>query len=93
MSYDHSPENVERIRKVADHLLGTCESLDAGLQTEFGEDVDINDIDIKLLEELDDIVLLCESCGWWMETGEAQDGKDDEQICQQCATDEDDDDE
>ncbi len=78
-------ENKARMSKVADYLLGTCKSVDEGIQDEFGEDVELQDIDIKLLKELDDIAFCCEACGWWSEISmAAEDGG----ICTDCEDDE-----
>ena len=73
-------ENKQKIIKVDEHLLGTCQSVEEGLATEFGEEVDLMQFDTELLRELDDITLLCDSCGWWVETGFT----DDEGNCDDC---------
>lgn len=82
MKIEFNDENKGRIVKVAENLRGTCQSLDDALQAEFGEDTDISDIAIELLQELDDIVMLCEACGWWCEVSEMS--EQDVQICVDC---------
>lgn len=61
-----------RARVLAEHLLGTANVLPGGLWTGLDDDVD-------LLRELDKLVLCCDTCGWWVEVDEAEDGN-----CRQC---------
>jgi hypothetical protein len=72
--------NKALMMKVAEDLSGTCKSLDDVLQTHFGEDVEVTDFDILLLQELDDQVMECQGCNWWHETHEL----DDNQLCDDC---------
>ena len=59
-----------RADAIADHLLGTCNPLpDEVLDTE------------GLAEALDELVLCCETCGWWVESHEI----DDSGNCEDCA--------
>lgn len=81
-----SPENREKMSRVAEGLLGTCKSVDDALCEIFGNDVDLTDFETPLLEHLDDQVMCCEECGWWFETGELND----DQVCTDCAPEEDD---
>lgn len=78
----YTSENRDKIMAVAERLMGTCKNLDDVVQDVFeDEGLDAtSDIDIKLLYELDETVMLCESCGWWCEPVEL----DDEQICEDC---------
>lgn len=78
---ENNPENLARIRSVGENLLGSCGSLDNAIQGEFGEDVEITDIATELLQELDDITMECEDCGWWCEASEFDDGG---QTCVEC---------
>lgn len=79
MKYEYSEENLARIKKVADSLMGTCNSVDSAVEDEFGDETDLGDIDQLLLQELDDMVTLCEACGWWNETSFTEDG-----LCDDC---------
>ena len=82
-------ENKAKITQVAEDLRGTCKSLDEAFQVEFGEDVDPMNASIELLRHLDDQVMLCDCCGWWVETSDINDAG----VCIDCAcTEEDDDD-
>jgi hypothetical protein len=83
----HNEENSAKMRAVAEYLTGTCQSLDAALEGEFGEDVSLTDFDTTLLHELDDMTMVCEDCIWWYETHELND----DQKCSDCAPSEDDD--
>lgn len=59
----------ERVEKLANRLLGSCDSA-----------VDeIEELTIEECRELDDIVLLCSGCGWWFEASEV-----DEELCNEC---------
>lgn len=82
MKIQHNEENVAKIRVVAERLRGTCRGLDETLDEEFG-DASFDVMDIELLRELDDIVLLCEECGWWNEAHDF-DNEDNEQVCSEC---------
>ncbi len=61
----------QKAQELAERLLGTTDPLpDWVLETD--------DPDLCVL--LDEAVMLCETCGWWVETHEM----DDEQNCEQC---------
>ncbi len=62
-------DKQQRAQKIADDLLGTSEAL----PDEVLEDQD-------LAEFLDDLIMLCDTCGWWVETSEM----DDDQNCEDC---------
>lgn len=78
-------ENREKMDRVAEFLLGTCMSVDDGLQKIFGEDVELTDFETSLLEYLDEQTMCCEQCGWWCESHELND----DQVCRECAPEED----
>ena len=84
----HNEENVAKIRVIAEALRGTAHSLDDRIEEQFGEGITASDLHIELLRELDDIVMECEGCNWWYETGEL----DDDQRCGDCRPEEDEDD-
>jgi len=71
----------ERMHRVADDLLGTCRGLDDALQAEFGDDVTLEEVPLDMLQLLDDCVMRCDGCGWWVETSEISD----DNLCEQCA--------
>ena len=79
-------DNLIKITKVAEDIMGTCKNLDDFLEEEFGEGISTTDIDIELLRALDDITMECQGCQWWCEVGELND----DQFCSDCAPDEDD---
>ena len=81
IEYNHV--NLEKIRKVADFLIGTCKAVDDALCDQFGEGVTLTDINFMLLQELDSITTECDSCGWWCEPSELNE----DQICNDCADD------
>ena len=74
-------DNLIKIIKVAEGIMGTCKNLDDFLEDEFGEGISATDIDIELLRALDDITMECQGCGWWCETGDLNG----DQTCSDCA--------
>lgn len=77
-----TPDNMTKMARVAEALDGTCRTLEDALIEVFGENnSDVNDYHIDLLDELDNRVLECESCGWWSDASEF----DDEQCCLECS--------
>ncbi len=52
-----------RISKLAYHLLGSCMSLDAAC-TDLGFNKD--DLSFEELNDLDNQVVMCGNCGWWV---------------------------
>lgn len=82
MNIPHTPENSDKIKRVAEIICGTCNRpLDDVLQEVFGdESIEMTDMDIELLRELDDITQECQGCNWWCETSELND----EQLCGDC---------
>lgn len=84
MTHIHDTDaNRVRAREVGEALLGTCNSLDDNIELVFGEGVTATDLDTTLLEEIDDITMECQVCGWWCETGFVND----EGVCEDCEED------
>ena len=66
----------DRAHEIADHLIGTCQSI-------HGEVTDEEQDDTVLMSELDELVFECEGCGWWCSTDELNnDGP--RQLCDEC---------
>lgn len=63
-------------QEIADQLLGSCYDLGEVITYAQSEDV-------ALLAELDQLVMRCDTCGWWVETDEVDDDSNCED-CQQC---------
>lgn len=81
MDLTYNEENRAKVQAIGEALLGTCESADTVAQRIFqDEGLSLTDLDITLLEELDDITMQCECCGWWCEPGELNDN----QVCNDC---------
>jgi hypothetical protein len=78
-------ENRLKMLLVAEDLQGTCQRLEDALTRQFAPDEE--DVDIELLRVLDDQVMECEGCQWWCEISDLND----EQVCSDCAPEEDDD--
>lgn len=66
--------------QLIEQLRGTCEGLDNMLAVVLGvEDADYSLMPEWALLELDEAILTCEGCGWWVETSEVDDG-----LCADC---------
>lgn len=73
----------EQIANVAEHLRGTTLSLEEGFER---EGLKYDDATPGDLAELDQIVFLCDVCGWWCEISDEAETEDDaEQVCIECA--------
>jgi len=67
---------------VADKLLGSCMSLDEGIEAcGFPDSLAT---DSRFCAHLDSLVQECDSCSWWFEPSEIVD----EGICESCCEDE-----
>lgn len=66
----------ERAQQVAEELIGTCQSLSEVLEDDFDALTDNKDF----TDELDQLVTLCEGCGWWAESDEFDEGA----MCAEC---------
>ncbi len=62
-----------RLHEVADELRGQCVR---GLEDVATEE---ERRDTKFLEALDDLVILCDTCGWWVDADEMEDDQ-----CEDC---------
>lgn len=60
------------IEEIAEALRGTCQGFDP------------SDLSIEQCKELDDLVRLCDTCGWWVEAHDIID-TDGEAECTECA--------
>lgn len=67
------------IEEVIDYLLGTCKSLDEGI-SEIYEDKDFTDLTLNQCTILDDNIMCCECCGWWVNSHEI----DENNFCEDC---------
>lgn len=74
--------STEQIYRLADYLMGTCNSLDGALDALFGIDSAM-ELHAESLELLENEVFLCSECGWWAETSETED-RDGDVVCQDC---------
>lgn len=77
--------NYESLRDLADEvaadLVGTCQ----GLYDALGEDREHLQDDIEFCRLLDDRVMECSTCGWWVEANDGDfplDGN--EFVCTEC---------
>ncbi len=71
----------EKMSEIAEELRGTCKTLDEVLE---GHGLDYNCVPVEMLDTLDEDVMLCDWCGWWVESSEI----DDDSVCKECKEDE-----
>ena len=74
----------DKIQELIDYLQGTCNSLDDGVQTIFGEDFSSFNLSSENHEQIDNEIFLCETCGWWCEMSESG---DEDGNCTDCSED------
>lgn len=74
----------ERITRLVEHLQGTCKGLDEGCQ-DLG--IDERSLSMEELEQIDNEIFVCDSCGWWYELGEEGSSRDGERVCENCEND------
>jgi hypothetical protein len=67
------------IQKVAEELQGTCNTLDSVLE-EYG--LDVGELTLELCQDLDEITMMCDTCGWWCEPSEMEGD-----TCEDCRDD------
>lgn len=72
---------TDRARQLAEHLEGTCKSLDEGCEALFGHDA--SEMTMDELQRLDGLVFECSHCGWWFEFSE--ESYDEPGACESCS--------
>lgn len=75
----------DALQRIAEDLQGTCQSIDTALEWYelYQDDMDLGDWIV-----LEEMVMLCDTCGWWFETGEMEESNTGEMICRHCKEDE-----
>ena len=72
-----------QIQKLANRLLDTDGDLEEAIQDLLNDpNTYLEDIMDSSLNELDTLVVCCDSCGWWVQPLELQDG-----LCDRCDND------
>ena len=71
----------DQIHELAGDLMGTCGDIDEHLP----EGITFDDLTLEDCSLLDDEVMKCDECGWWVESGLIND----EGKCDECVEDED----
>lgn len=74
----------DRAEELAAELEGTCDAAN-------GERLDEIEATHGLAEALGDLVYLCPQCGWWVDVAERTESEDGEDVCADCADENDDD--
>jgi hypothetical protein len=70
---------TDRINKLIEYLQGSCVSLSEACDT---FEIDEDTLSREELQELDNQIFNCETCGWWCEISEMQ---EEEHICNDCS--------
>lgn len=68
---------LEQVKVIAEELRGTCGTLDDKLEQ---HGIDFNCVPADMLDALDEEVMCCDWCGWWVESSEI----DDDCTCKEC---------
>ncbi len=71
------------IASIIEDLRGTCKSLYEVVE-EYG--LEFDSLDDHELNEIDQNIFLCDWCGWWYESGEGDEYKE-EMLCDHCLED------
>lgn len=75
----------DEIAKLAEYLLGTCNSVHAGIEacgTPCQSDED--ELEIAIRVEQDHEMFCCDGCGWWFEDSEMTGDNLPDQMCPDC---------
>lgn len=73
------------INRVVEYLQGSCESLDSAIELLFSG-TEFEDLTEEDLSTLDNAILNCPSCGWWVDSGEMGETVEGyEEVCDDCA--------
>lgn len=81
------PEDFD-IHKIIDSLQGTCNTIQSAID-DYYPGMDENDLTSSDHDAIDNTIFLCATCGWWCETGEANESEGGEDVCNDCKEDED----
>lgn len=73
------PEDFD-IQKLVEDLQGTCNNLSDALPEGMEED-DLTEDDH---DYIDNEIFLCDECGWWCESSEANENEDCAGLCADC---------
>lgn len=68
----------KELNDICSDLEGTCKNIEDVVLEATGRELD--DLTIGELQEIDNCVMCCETCGWWFSTGEV----DEDGNCEDC---------
>lgn len=75
----------EQLTRIIEYLQGSCETLDNAIKTiTENDELDEDCLTEEQLEEIDDHIFNCTTCGWWYEVGECSESDDGEMVCLDC---------
>lgn len=72
----------DELSKIAEYLVGTCNSIDEALER-FDVVEDTSEVEDQLLD-LPEGVECCPGCGWWVNSWELVDDNNDLCLCENC---------
>lgn len=70
----------DKIEKLIEHLRGTCVSMYEGCAD---MDIDEDDLTLEELQQVDNEIFRCASCGWWYDKDECNEVNG-EWVCDDC---------
>lgn len=73
--------DISLYQEIVDHLDGTCQNLHSILA--LFERLDLQD-NLEFLQYLDDQIMNCDSCGWWVDSEDIEEHDFLGSACSQC---------
>lgn len=68
----------KELNDICEAIEGTCRDLETVVEELTSRDFD--DLTVSELQEIDNCVVCCETCGWWVDAGEV----DEDGNCEDC---------
>lgn len=79
----------EQLVELKENLLGTCQTLTAGIEAVGLEDFPIEHVEDRLLDDPGGgAVELCPACEWWFHSHDLNEAESGRCVCDQCLEDE-----
>ena len=89
MCSDTTRIDDQKLIELKDRLIGTCQTLAAGVEAVGLEDFPIEEIEDRLLDDPGGgAVELCAACEWWFHSHDLNEVREGRFVCDQCLEDE-----
>lgn len=69
----------KEIEDLVENLRGTISAMSSAC-----EDLGIDELTQEEIEFIDNEIMCCANCGWWVETSDMKTSENDEQVCSDC---------